>query len=236
MSYWFSWIVSSVLPFVTAGVFFGGLAYRVFEWRRSPRAQVSLVVPPGSRSVGRTLREMVTEVVTFRRVFRGSKALWVVSWLFHASIFVFVLGHFRLFLDFSWLWNLLRLTPEQVDMLAFVGGGASGTVFMLGLVALLIRRLRMPARSLSVPGDYVLLILLLAIAITGNYMRFFVHIDLNPYRAFFSNLFHLRFGVPVQNTAFVLHFLLVQAFLIYFPFSKLVHVIGGSLTLKWTLR
>jgi nitrate reductase gamma subunit len=236
MSYWFSWIVSNVLPFFTAGVFFGGLAYRVFEWRRSPRAQVSLVVPPGSRSVRRTLREMVTEVVTFRRVFRGSKALWVVSWLFHASIFVFVLGHFRLFLDFSWLWNLLRLTPEQVDMLAVVGGSASGTVFMLGLVALLIRRLRMPARSLSVPGDYVLLILLLAIAVTGNYMRFLMHIDVDTYRAFFSNLFHLRFGVPVQNTTFVLHFLLVQAFLIYFPFSKLVHVIGGSLTLKWTLR
>ncbi len=236
MSYWFSWIVSNVLPFFTAGVFFGGLAYRVFEWRRSPRAQVSLVVPPGSRSVGKTLREIVTEVVTFRRVFRGSKALWVVSWLFHVSIFVFVLGHFRLFLDFSWLWNLLRLTPEQVDLLAFVGGGASGTVFMLGLVALLIRRLRMPVRSLSVPGDYVLLILLLAIAVTGNYMRFLMHIDLDAYRAFFSNLFHLRFGVPVQNTTFVLHFLLVQAFLIYFPFSKLVHVIGGSLTLKWTLR
>ncbi|NIN69830.1 MAG: hypothetical protein GTO63_35145 [Anaerolineae bacterium] len=143
MSYWFSWIVSNLLPFVTAGVFFGGLAYRVFEWRRSLRAQVSLVVPPGSRSAGDTVWEMVTEVVTFRRVFRGSKPLWVVSWLFHASIFVFVLGHFRLFLDFSWLWNLLRLTPEQVDMLAFVGGGASGTVFMLGLVALLIRRLRM---------------------------------------------------------------------------------------------
>ncbi|NIN69831.1 MAG: hypothetical protein GTO63_35150 [Anaerolineae bacterium] len=86
------------------------------------------------------------------------------------------------------------------------------------------------------PGDYVLLILLIAIAVTGNYMRFFMHIDVEAYRAFFSNLFHLRFDVPVRNTTFLLHFLLVQAFLIYFPFSKLVHVIGGSLTLKWTLR
>jgi nitrate reductase gamma subunit len=236
MGYWFNWFVSNVLPFITAGVFFGGLACRVFDWRRSPRAQVSLVVPPGSRSVTQTLREMVTEVVTFRRVFKGSKALWVVSWVFHVSIFVFVLGHFRLFFNFAWLWNLLRLSPEEVDMLVFVGGGASGTVFMLGLVALLIRRLRMPVRSLSVPGDYFLLLLLLAIAISGNYMRFLMHIELEPYRAFFSNLLHLRFGVPVQNMVFVLHFLLVQAFLIYFPFSKLVHVIGGALTLKWTLR
>jgi nitrate reductase gamma subunit len=63
-----------------------------------------------------------------------------------------------------------------------------------------------------------------------------MHIELEPYRAFFSNLFGLRFGVPVQNSVFLLHFLLVQVFLLCFPFSKLVHVIGGVLTLKWTLR
>ena len=236
MGYWSAWIVSNVLPFITAAVFFGGLAYRVFHWWRSPRAAVSLVVPPQKRSAGRTVGEMVTEVVTFRRVFKGSKALWVVSWLFHLSIFVFVMGHFRLFLPLDWLWNLLRLTPEQVDMLSLIGGGTSGTIFMLGLVALLVRRMRMPVRSLSVPSDYLLLLLLLGIAATGNYMRFLMHIELEQYQAFFSNLFNLRLGVPVENPVFVLHFLLVQVFLIYFPFSKLVHVIGGQLTLKWTLR
>ncbi len=236
MYYWFAWFVSNVLPFITAVVFFGGIAYRVIHWWRSPRAAVSLVVPPQRRSAGSAMGEIATEVVTFRRVFKGSKALWAVSWLFHVSIFVFVVGHFRLFIDFSWLWNLLRLTPEQVDTLALLGGGASGAVFMLGLVALLVRRLRMPVRSLSVPSDYLLLLLLLAVAVTGNYMRFLMHIELEPYRAFFSNLFGLRFGVPVQNPIFLLHFLLVQLFLIYFPFSKLVHVIGGGLTLKWTLR
>jgi len=236
MYYWFVWFVSNVLPFITAVVFFGGIAYRVIRLWRSPRAAVSLVVPPQRRSAASAVGEIATEVVTFRRVFKGSKALWAVSWLFHVSVFVFVVGHFRLFVDFSWLWNLLRLTPEQVDTLALIGGGASGMVFMLGLVALLVRRLRMPVRSLSVPSDYLLLLLLLAIAVTGNYMRFLMHIELEPYRAFFSNLFGLRFGVPVQNPIFVLHFLLVQLFLIYFPFSKLVHVIGGVLTLKWTLR
>jgi nitrate reductase gamma subunit len=236
MYYWFAWFVSNVLPFITAVVFFGGIAYRIFHWWRSPRSAVSLVVPPQTRSAVSAVGEIATEVVTFRRVFKGSKALWIVSWLFHLSIFVFVVGHFRLFFDFSWLWALLRLSPEQVDTLALIGGGASGTVFMLGLVALLARRLRMPVRSLTVPSDYLLLLLLLAIAVTGNYMRFLMHIELEPYRAFFANLFGLRFGVPVQNPIFLLHFLLVQLFLIYFPFSKLVHVIGGVLTLKWTLR
>ena len=236
MYYWLAWFVSNVLLFITAVVFFGGIAYRVIHLWRSPRAAVSLVVPPQRRSVGSAVGAIATEVVTFRRVFKGSKALWFVSWLFHLSIFVFVVGHFRLFIDFSWLWNLLRLSPEQVDQLAFLGGGVSGTVFMLGLVALLVRRLRMPVRSLTVPSDYLLLLLLLAIAVTGNYMRFLMHIELEPYRAFFSNLFGLRFGVPVQNPVFLLHFLLVQVLLIYFPFSKLVHVIGGVLTLKWTLR
>jgi nitrate reductase gamma subunit len=236
MSYWISWFVSNLLPWLTAGVFFGGLAYRIVDWWRGPRSAVPLTVPPRQRSVARTLGEILTEITTFRRVFRGSRGLWVVSWLFHLSILVFVLGHLRLFFDFSWLWDLLRLTPEQVDLLAFIGGGTSGTIFMLGLVALFIRRLRMPVRSLSVPSDYFLLLLLLSIAITGNYMRFLMHIDLDPYRAFFSNLFKLQFGVPVQNPMFILHFLLVQVLLIYFPFSKLVHVIGGILTLKWTLR
>jgi nitrate reductase gamma subunit len=236
MDYWFAWFVSNVLPFFTAGVFFGGLAYRVFQFWRRPRASVSLTVPPRKLSVGATLREIGTEIVSFRRVFRGSKPLWMVSWLFHLSILVFVLGHFRLFLNLNWFWNLLHLSPEQVNLLALIGGGASGTVFMLGLVALFIRRLRMPVRSISVPSDYLLLLLLLGIAVTGNYMRFLMHINLEPYQAFFSNLFSLRFGVPVLNPVFLLHFLLVQVLLIYFPFSKLVHVIGGALTLKWTLR
>lgn len=236
MSYWFRWMVCYVLPFITAGVFFGGLAYRVIHWWRSPRASISLVVPPEPRSMGRALREIVTEIVSFRRVFKGSKRFWAVTWPFHVSILVFVLGHFRLFIDFSWLWNLLRLTPEQVDALAFIGGGASGTIFMLGILGLLVRRFMMPVRSLSVPSDYFLLLLLLALAVTGNYMRFFMHIELEEYRRFFSDLFNLRFGAPLENWVFVWHFLLVQALLIYFPFSKLVHIIGGVLTLKWTLR
>ena len=236
MGYWFVWLVSNVLPFVTAGVFFIGLAYRVVQWRRRPPASVSLRVPPQQRGVARTLGEIGTEIVTFRRVFRGSPALWVVSWLFHLSILIFVVGHLRLFFDLNWLWNLLRLTPDQVDLLALIGGGTSGTLFLLGLLALLVRRLRMPVRSLSVPSDYLLLLLLLGIAVTGNYMRFLMHIELEPYQAFFSNLFNLRFGVPVDNPLFVLHFLLVQVFLLYLPFSKLVHIVGGVLTLKWTLR
>lgn len=236
MGYWIAWFVSNLLPWLTAGVFFGGLAYRLVDWWRTPRSAVPLTVPPRKRSVAQALREILTEIVTFRRVFKGSKGLWLVSWLFHLSILVFVLGHLRLFFDFTWLWNLLRLTSDQVDPLALIGGGTSGTIFMLGLVALFVRRLRMPIRSLSVPSDYFLLLLLLAIAVTGNYMRFLMHVELEPYQAFFSNLFSLRFGAPVENGMFILHFLLVQVLLIYFPFSKLVHVIGGVLTLKWTLR
>jgi len=186
--------------------------------------------------VGQTLLEIATEIITFRRVLKGSRAFWAITWPFHVSILVFVLGHFRLFVDFTWLWNLLRLTPQQVDLLSLVGGGVAGTVFMLGLLALLMRRFMMPVRSISMPSDYFLLLLFLAVAVTGNYMRFFMHIELEEYRSFFSNLFHLRLGEPLENMIFVLHFLLVQLFLIYFPFSKLVHVIGGVLTLKWTLR
>lgn len=236
MSYWLRWFVSDVLPFFTAGVFFGGLAYRVVSWRGRPPSVVSLVLPPKPRSIARTVGEVTTEVVSFRRVFKGSRRFWAVTWPFHVSILVFTLGHLRIFVNIEWLWDLLRLTSEQVELLALLGGGASGLVFMLGLIALLVRRFTMPVRSLSLPSDYLLLLLLLAIAVTGNYMRFFMQIELEEYRAFFSNLFALRLGPPLENPVFVLHFLLVQTFLIYFPFSKLVHVIGGILTLKWTLR
>ena len=75
MYYWFAWFVSNVLPFITAVVFFGGIAYRVFHWWRSPRAAVSLVVPPQRRSAASAVGEIATEVVTFRRVFKGSKPL-----------------------------------------------------------------------------------------------------------------------------------------------------------------
>merc|ERR1711879_474611 len=101
--------------------------------------------------------------------------------------------------------------------------------FLLG------RRLKDPKlRYISLVTDYFPLLLIIGIALSGIYMRYFAHVDIVQIKALTMGL--VTFS-PVALAAamkisvvFYIHLFLVCALLIYFPFSKLMHVGGVFLS------
>ena len=107
-----------------------------------------------------------------------------------------------------------------------------GVVLIVGLIYYFIRRLTFPYSDLSVSEDYILLILLILTVVMGNLMRFFGDIHVADYRAFLQSLLTFSPAFPdalaTSSTRWVLVFHVLSANLVFvfFPFSKLVHVIA----------
>jgi nitrate reductase gamma subunit len=192
---------------------------------------------------------MALEILTFRSLFRNTKSeihdgpkityesskwLWGFALLFHYSFLVIVIRHLRLFLNPA---------PEWISWLEFGDGifqfGAptmylTDSLIVLGLGYLFGRRLwNRNVRYISLVNDYFPLVLIFAIAVTGILMRYFLRTDID-----IVNIKSLAVGLatfsPVIGAEigaiFYIHLFLVCVLLIYFPFSKLMHLGGVFLS------
>jgi nitrate reductase gamma subunit len=156
--------------------------------------------------------------------------------LFHFALFVALFGHFRLVKEFTFVSNVIGI--DNLNTLGAVGGGTVGITMLIALVYYLFRRFASPYKDISVPEDFLLILLLLGIAGLGVHMRFFGTVHTEDYREYFQSI--MRFkpafnkALAQSQTRWVLswHVLFVNLFVIYFPFSKLVHVIGTFFTNK----
>ncbi|MEN8188954.1 MAG: sulfate reduction electron transfer complex DsrMKJOP subunit DsrM [Thermodesulfobacteriota bacterium] len=188
---------------------------------------------------------MFLEIFTFRSLFRNTKSelhegpkityesskwLWLFALLFHYSFLVIVVRHMRLFVNPvpDWLYAL-----EFGDGLLQIGAPTlymSDVALLLGVALLFGRRLvNRHVRYISLINDYFPLFLIFGIALTGVLMRYFLRTDID-----IVNIKQLTVGlVTFQPTIgadigsiFYIHLFLVCTLLIYFPFSKLMHM-GG---------
>lgn len=173
---------------------------------------------------------IVKETLLFPGVFKGDRKLWVIAWLFHLTLALIVVGHIRVFTGvIDGILLSTGLTVADINSLSAAFGGAAGIIIMVTAFLLVIRRLTLNrVREITNPADYLALLLILAVGISGNAMRFGAHFDLSRTRLYFSQLFTFSLaGISVpQDGIFQLHFLLVQLLVIYIPFSKILHF-GG---------
>ena len=133
-------------------------------------------------------------------------------------------------MDFPALWAALGINADQMSS-AF--GGAAGIIILITAVFLLIRRLTTQrVKEISNFSDYFAILLVTAILLTGNAMRFGEHFELEQTRLYFSQLFTLSFAGMTfpQSGMFMLHFFLVQLLIMYIPFSKILHFGGVFFT------
>ncbi len=192
------------------------------------------------------MARMFLEVVFFRSLFRNTKAsasqgprlyytsdkfLWLGGLVFHWTFLVIVLRHFRLFVE---------PVPGFVHLLESVDGFIQVTlptfymtdaVILLAVTYLFIRRVVIPqVKYISLPADYFPLLLILFIALTGIIMRYILKVNIVGVKEHVHGLFALSPVIPdnLGNTAYIfyIHLFLVSSLLIYFPFSKLMHM-GG---------
>jgi nitrate reductase gamma subunit len=220
----FEMLIGVVLPYAVIAVLVLGLIYRLRRWQKA--AVANLAIYPSASSKGQLRRKVLGEVLLFKTFRKEHKGLWAQTWSLHTFLLLIILGHTRLITDWP-LRVLLGMSEGAVDTLSAWAGGIAGAVALVACVLLLVRRFAVRrVREASTSEDFFVMVLLIAILITGNVMRFLTHFDITLAQAYFASLFTLR---PVQvpgDPMFLLHFFLVQVLLIYLPFGKLLHIPG----------
>ncbi len=244
-----------ILPCIAFVLFIVGVIVRIVGWARVPvpfrvtttcGQQKSLpwfehdrLENPFDRKW--TLARMFLEIVTFRSLFRSTKAsitpeqnlvygsskyLWAAAIVFHYCFALVLIRHLRFFFDQvpGWLTFL-----EKLDGMMQVGlPGIYLTSFglLLGLGYLLLRRLLIAqVRFMSLPADYFALFLLLGITISGGLLRYTpLRVDLVAVKELVASFWTFRpVAIEGASPMFYIHLFLVSVLLAYFPYSKLMH-------------
>ena len=186
---------------------------------------------------------MLLEILFFRSLFRNTKVelkdnenlvygsnkfLWLAGLLFHYSFLIIFLRHFKYFVQpapafVTWLQNIDSFFQFGLPIVYL-----TDVLLVVSVSYLLLRRLfDAKLRYLSLMTDYFPLLLLLSIAASGIWMRYFDKVDLVSIKEVGTGLLSFHPVVPEGITVvFYIHFFLVISLITYFPFSKLMHM-GG---------
>ena len=221
-----SFFIGAILPYITFVVFVIGIIYHFYVWKKLPKPKMTLTPAP-KPGIPRYV-ELLKETFFFRSLFKGDKNLWIFSWVFHAMLALIIIGHLRVVM---WLPDKMLasigMTEESINTMSQLSGGIAGIVILLMVLVLFGRRLVTErVREISVRGDYLALVLILIVLITGDAMRFISHFDLSLTREYFWGLVTFSAVTIPENSWFIAHFLFAQVLIMYMPFSKLLHF-GG---------
>lgn len=256
-------IFGVIVPYIAVAVFVVGVIYRIVDWANSPvplkipttgGQQKSL--PFIKRTIydrfdspytwWETVGRMFLEIFLFRSLLRNTRYyldrvsqkdarwLWLFGILFHYSLLLVLIRHSRFFLEPVPSFVELLSDMESFKGVFIPSVYVSGLAIVAALFLLWLRRIFLSReRALSLPSDHFALILLLAITISGNLMRYFFKADLFAVKELLMSLmtFNIAHAVEVAETIepiFYVHFGLASFLLAYFPFSKLMHA-GGIL-------
>jgi len=251
------YIFGVVIPYIAVAVFVIGLLYRVIKWARSPvpfripttaGQQKSLPMFKANNlespyNIWGVLGRMFLEVLFFRSLFRNTKAeindgphisygsskfLWLGGLAFHWSLLIIVLRHFRFFTEpvmgfVHWLQAVDGFFEMAVPVLYM-----TDIVILTALTYLVGRRIFNPqVRFISLMQDYFAVILILAIAVSGVWMRYIDKVNLIKVKELSLGLVSFNPVVPEGiGAVFFVHLFFVSVLLLYFPFSKLLHAPG----------
>ena len=250
-------LLGVIIPYISALLFILGFIWKILDWMKSPVPfripttsgqakslewvkKDELESPSGFLGV---VGRMSMEVLFFRSLFRNTKAemvpgpslaygsskwLWMAGMLFHWTLLIIVLRHYRFF---------LTPVPGFVEILEKVDGFLQITfptfyitdlLLIFAVTFLLFRRLiSAQMRIISLSTDFFPLFLILAIALSGISMRYLDKVDIVAVKFLIQGLLSFQFNHPGEIRAiFYVHLFLVCVLMGYFPFSKLMHM-GG---------
>ena len=218
------YIVLIPMVYLAFALFFTGTVIRLVKMFRAPKHPATLQIFPEKQP---KWIWALYDTFLLPTVRRHNPLLWVFLMLFHISFFLLIIGHLELIGDF----RIFQLIEHEV----FLGKGFVGLILSVSLLFFLFRRFVSPNRELSVPEDYYLLILLFLTLLFGSQMdwarSWFEYSDLSveDYREYISSLLYLRPELPLALTMsghsfmLVLHIFFANLFLMFFPFSKIMH-------------
>lgn len=211
--------------------FVAGMTFRIVQILKAPRLPRTLRIfpedkgpddPPSGAWAG-----AMWDTLTSPPLKRFNPMVWFFCTVFHLGIVLLIISHIDLLPQ-------VNIMPSSSPHM--IGNGLVGAVVTAALLYLLFRRFRGPLREVSVPSDYLLLVLLLCIAVSGDIISWgnswtdegFV-MTKQDFGKYLESLFTLSFTDPRRFLSgshypvIGFHVLCANLFLIVFPFSKLVH-------------
>ncbi|NHW88165.1 MAG: menaquinol oxidoreductase [Archaeoglobi archaeon] len=254
-------IFGVIIPYIAFAIFVVGVVYKFIYWAKSAvplKIPTTSGQQKSLKFIKRTIYDrfdspytkwetavrMILEIFAFRSLLkntryyldrlsqRDARWLWLFAILFHYCLLLVLIRHTKFFLE---------PVPSFVEMIseleAFKGVFipsvyVSGVTIIAALFLLWFRRIFLSReRCISLPSDHFALLLLLAIVISGNVMRYFIKVDISAVKGLLLSLmaFNIPQAVEFANSIepmFYIHFALGSFLLAYFPFSKLMHA-GG---------
>ena len=212
------------MVYLAVGVFVIGSAGRLIAiWRRPPNPSPLNIYPKRKPTWFRAL----WDTFTFASVRRHKPLLWFFLMVFHIALILLFLGHLELVAEIG----ILQIIPHNV----FLGKGFVGLALIVSVVYFIGRRFKSPVRELSVPEDYLLLLLLLLVFIFGSQLDWarnwyaYGQLEVWEYQEYLWSLVTLNpqlpDGVLYSGHAFmvVVHIFFANLFLMVFPFTHLMH-------------
>lgn len=207
--------------YIAAIILVVGVARKIMQYARTPAPLKIPTTPAPVTQTGVVLR-MAREVVLFASLFKSNKWTWVFGWMFHLGLLLAFFRHLRYTISpDSFLWPIVSYELVQ----AF--GKYAGFAMLAGLAGLLARRFLVDrVRYISAPSDYLMLVLLLAIAGTGMLMSFVAHTDIVMLKGFVLGLLSFEIMPLPSDVLVITHLSLVALLMVIFPISKLLHAPG----------
>jgi len=195
---------------------------------------------------------MVLEILTFRSLFRNTRMklkegtklsyqleifLWVGALAFHYAFLAVLIRHLRFFTEpVPFLVQLVENVDSffRIEILypVFQFGlpavYISGVVLIAAVTYLALRRIFIrPVKYISLASDFFPLFLIFGIALSGILMRYFTKINVTSAKELTIGLVSFHPTIPEGvGVVFYTHIFFVSILLVYFPFSKLMHL-GG---------
>ncbi|MDE0250218.1 MAG: respiratory nitrate reductase subunit gamma [Gammaproteobacteria bacterium] len=209
-------IVFAALFYVATVVLLAFTAYKIWGYAKTPAPLKIPTTPAPTTRLGVVFR-MVKELTVFESLFKSSKWTWLFGWMFHFGLLLVLLRHLRYFTDPVWAW-VVFLQPF---------GKYAAFMMLAGLAGLWARRILVDrVRYISAPSDHLMLLLLIAIGVTGALMTFVDHTDIVSLKAFILGLMVFNWSPMPNDLVLIVHLSLVILLMIIFPFSKLLHAPG----------
>jgi nitrate reductase gamma subunit len=215
-----------LVPMVYLALLFclAGIIWRIVSIFRAPAQPFSLKIFPSAK---KPALAAVADTLLMPQIRKHQPLFWINLVVFHLGLAFLLLGHLDILPQIS-------IIPETSRHM--IGAGLVGVAVTLPLFYFFLRRFRSPNREITVPADYLLLILIIFLALFGDLISWgnswtahgFV-ITKQNFASYFDNLARFTFADPryvLPGSHYhmaVIHVLLANTFFLVLPFSKVVH-------------
>jgi nitrate reductase gamma subunit len=210
-------VIFTALFYISSVIFVIGMTRKVIQYWVTP-APLKIPVAPAPLTKTGVVMRIVREVTLFESLFKSNKWTWIFGWMFHLGLLLVLIRHTRYFWPGELPEIFLLVQPFKYGAFAMV----------IGLIGLMGRRIFVDrVRYISAPSDYLMLILLLVIGVSGAVMTFTSnHTDVIMVKEFASGLITFNWSDLPTESQLLIHLLLVFILIAIFPISKLLHVPG----------